>query len=269
MKISVLTPAYNAAGTIGRTLDSFCAQDWPDKELIVLNGASTDATAAIVESYAGQNIRLLSRPDTGMYDALNTGLGFWNGDAVGVLNADDAYAGKDTLSQIVAALAGADMVHGNLVFRNSAGEIVRRWRAEPRPPGGFRKGWMPAHPTFYVRRQVAEAVGAFDTRLSTAADYDWMLRAIETGRFSLSTLDTVLVDMAIGGRSTRSLAAYIHHNLEALSSRRRWLGTGFVDYALLAKPARKAGQFVTTAFPAPGPKRGPKTGGANRKSSQT
>jgi glycosyltransferase involved in cell wall biosynthesis len=252
MKISVLTPSFNSAKTIGRTLDSFCAQDWPDKEMIVLDGASGDGTQAIVRAYAGQNIRLISGPDKGMYDGLNKGLRLYGGEAVGVLNSDDAYADSRVLSRIGAALAGADMVHASLDFRDASGRIVRQWRARARPAKGFREGWMPAHPTFYVRRQVADTVGAFDISLSTAADYDWMLRAIETTRSRLATLDESLIDMAIGGRSTRSLGAYVSHNLEALASRRRWLGSGLVDYALFAKPAGKIGQFISAAMPVPG-----------------
>ncbi len=252
MKISVLTPAYNSARTIARTLDSFCAQDWPDRELIVLDGASRDGTQALVEGYARHNVRLVSQADGGMYDALNRGLDLFGGEVVGVLNSDDAYAGPGALSQIAGALEGADMVHGSLVFRDTGGRIVRRWPAEERPRGGFRAGWMPAHPTFYVRRHVAAAVGPFNQALATAADYDWMLRAIETRSFTLATLDAELIDMAIGGRSTRSLRAYLSHNLEALSARQRWLGSGWIDYAMFAKPARKISQFLSPALPASG-----------------
>lgn len=247
MKISVLTPSFNAAGTIARTLDSFCAQDWPDRELIVLDGASRDGTQDLVAGYARDGVRLVSAPDRGMYDALNRGLGLFTGDAVGVLNADDAYASSGALRQIAGALEGADMVHGSLVFRDGSGRAMRHWRAQARPAGGFRSGWMPAHPTFYVRRRVADTVGRYDVSLRIASDYDWMLRAVELTGFSLATLEDELIDMALGGASTRSLGAYVDHNLEALAARRRWLGAGLADYALIAKPARKIGQFLKLA----------------------
>ena len=121
---------------------------------------------------------------------------------------------------------------------------MRRWRAAPYARGAFRRGWMPAHPTFYCRREVVDQVGRFDLRYRTAADYDFMLRAMELTDFRAAPVGRVLVDMLHGGRSSSGLAASIHHNLEALDSRRRRLGAGMVDYALFAKPLGKLGQFV-------------------------
>lgn len=244
MKISVLTVCRNAERTLPRTIASFLAQDYPEKEMIIVDGASTDGTLAAARSFQGPEIRILSEPDRGMYDALNKGLGLYEGDAVGVLNADDQYHDAHVLSRISGALGGRDAVHGDLVFRDATGRIVRRWHGAPRPRRGFAAGWMPAHPTFYVRRRVAEAVGAFDLSLPTAADYDWMLRAVEIHGARLTHVPHVLVDMAMGGRSTSSLGAHLRHNLEALAARRRWLGAGVVDWALIAKPASKLTQFA-------------------------
>jgi len=246
MKISVLTVCRNSAGTIRHTLDSFFRQDFADKELVVVDGGSTDGTLDIVRSYPQERIVLRSGPDRGMYDALNKGLGLFGGDAFGVLNSDDAYHDDRVLSRIAAALTDAEMVHGHLDFvaDHADKKIVRRWRAEPKPASGFRSGWAPAHPTFYVRRSVAERVGAFDLSLPTASDYDWMLRAIERSDHRLADIDAVLVDMMLGGKSTSGVAAHLRHNLEALQSRRRWLNSGAVDYALFAKPARKIGQYA-------------------------
>ncbi|QPC43681.1 glycosyltransferase [Kaustia mangrovi] len=246
MKISVLTVTWNSAATVRHTLDSFFAQSHEDKELVVIDGASRDDTVEIVKSYPRDAIRLVCEPDEGMYDALNKALALHGGDAVGVLNSDDAYHDAHVLSRIASALREADIVHGHLRFvsDHATKRVVRRWQATPRPARGFRTGWMPAHPTFYVRREVAERVGPFDCTLATAADYDWMLRAVELHGYRTAMVDRVMVDMQAGGRSTASLGAHIRHNLEALRSRRRWLRSGAVDYALLAKPARKLGQFV-------------------------
>ncbi len=179
-----------------------------------------------------------------MYDALNKGLALYEGDVVGVLNADDRYHDGHVLSRAAEALEGHDAVHGDLDFHDQQGRVVRRWRGTPRPPSGFASGWMPAHPTFYVRRHVADAVGAFDLTLPTAADYDWMLRAIEVHGARLRHVPHVMIDMALGGRSTSSLSAHVRHNLEALAARRRWLNSGVVDWALFAKPASKITQFA-------------------------
>lgn len=246
MKISVVTVSFNAAATIARTVESVLAQDHGDTEILVVDGASGDATAAIVSRYAADGVRLVSEPDRGMYDALNKARALYTGDAFGALNADDTFHDRTSLRRIAAALEGADIVHGDLDFvaDQRSKRVVRRWRAGPRPAAGFRSGWMPAHPTFYARRAVMDAVGPFDLSLATAADYDFMLRAIELFPFRLARAEGVLVDMAVGGRSTASLRAHVRHNLEALAARRRWLGAPPVDRALLVKPLRKLGQLL-------------------------
>nr|TIL73230.1 MAG: glycosyltransferase [Mesorhizobium sp.] len=246
MKISVLTVCWNSAATIRHTVDSFLAQDHGDKELVVIDGNSSDETLSIVRSYPPDQIRLISEPDSGMYDALNKGLGLYTGDAVGVLNSDDCFHDRTVLGRISAGLETADIVHGHLDFveNHLNKRVVRRWRAAARPAKGFRTGWMPAHPTFYVRRTVAEAVGDFDLELKVASDYDWMLRAIELFGFKSALIDQVMIDMMQGGKSTNGIRSHVAHNFEALHSRRKWLGSGPVDYALVAKPVRKVGQFI-------------------------
>ncbi|MER9618569.1 glycosyltransferase family 2 protein [Mesorhizobium sp. M0207] len=249
MKVSVLTVCWNSAATIRYTIESFLAQDHGDKELVVVDGNSSDDTLAIVRSYPQDQIRLISEPDSGMYDALNKALRIYTGDAVGVLNSDDCFHDRTVLGRISAGLEQTDILHGDLDFveNHLAKRVVRRWRATPRPEKGFRTGWMPAHPTFYVKRKVGDAVGSFDLRLKVASDYDWMLRAVELHGFQTIATGHVLVDMMVGGASTRSLASHIRHNLEALRSRRRWLGSGPLDYALVAKPLRKIGQYLDAA----------------------
>jgi glycosyltransferase involved in cell wall biosynthesis len=248
LKISVLTVAFNSAATISYTVDSFLAQDHAEKEMILIDGASTDGTVNIVRNYCDDRIVIVSEPDTGMYDALNKALNLYSGDVVGVLNSDDAYHDEFVLSRVAKALETTDIAHGHLNFvdGHETKIVKRRWRATPRPQRGFRTGWMPAHPTFYVRRSVADRAGHFDLSFRTASDYDWMLRAIELHNHSTCVIDAVMIDMMQGGQSTSSLLSHINHNLEALRSRRRWLGSGFVDYALIAKPMRKIGQWVST-----------------------
>lgn len=249
MKISVLTICFNAAGTIRRTIESFLEQDYRNREMIVVDGASTDGTAEMAHRYERDGVRVVSEPDRGMYDALNKGLALYGGGAFGALNADDAYHDRAALSRIAEGLTRADIVHGDLDFvaDHVGRRVVRRWRAVDRPGGGFRTGWMPAHPTFYVRRAVAERVGRFDLGLGMAADYDWMLRAVELHGFTIARVDGVLVDMQQGGMSTSGLRAHLAHNIDALRSRRKWLDAGLVDYAAIAKPARKLRQFLLPA----------------------
>ena len=246
MKISVVTVCFNSARTIGRTLESFFGQDHAAKELVVVDGGSKDETLAIVRSFPADGVVVISEPDRGIYDAMNKGLAAFSGDAVGFLNSDDRFKDARSLSAVAATLAHNDIAFGDLDFIrcHETREVVRRWRTAAWRKGGFRHGWMPAHPTFYCRRAVIEAVGPFDLRYRVAADYDHMLRAMELHDFRAAPVGHVMVEMLQGGESTSGLKSHLHHNLEALDSRRRWLGAGAVDYALFAKPLRKLPQLM-------------------------
>lgn len=246
MKLSILTVCYNSEETIHHTIESFLAQDYSDKEMIIIDGASSDGTLDVIKRYQDDQISVISEPDKGMYDALNKGLDRFTGEAFGVLHSDDTYHDAGVLTRIAEGLGDADLVHGHLNFvdNHTDKKIVRRWRGEERPSGGFRTGWMPAHTTVHARRSVVERTGAFDLSLSISADYDWMVRAIDVHGFKTKRIDATLTDMAIGGKSTSGFASYARHNWQSLKSRRKWLGSGFVDYALFAKPARKIGQFI-------------------------
>ena len=213
MKISIITAAYNSEETVRETLDSFCEQIWHDKEMIFVDGASSDRTLAIAEEYESSNVLILSEPDRGMYDALNKGFRLASGDALGVLNSDDRFHSNSSMTKIAEALSEHHMVHGsvNYVAKHSSNRVVRIWTAEPRPDDGFKSGWMPAHTSFFVRRAVCDAVGEFDLNYSISADYDWMIRAIDLSHFSLGTIDEVLIDMKVGGMSTSGLASHLKH----------------------------------------------------------
>jgi glycosyltransferase involved in cell wall biosynthesis len=246
MKISVITVSFNAAATIRFTLDSFAEQTYSNKDLLVVDGGSTDDTVTIVSSYAADGISVISEPDKGIYHAMNKGLERYSGDAVGFLNSNDRFADRDCLADIASALHVADIVYGHLDFvaDHQSRRVVRRWRASRYQPRAFKKGWMPAHPTFYMRRRVANAVGKYDERFRIAADYDYMLRAFELNAFQTAFLDRVLVQMLYGGTSTRGVCAYLQSNLESYRSRRKWIGAGRFDVALFAKPLRKLPQFL-------------------------
>ena len=250
MRVSVLTATFNSGKTLRSTIESFLAQDHDDKEMLILDGASSDDTLAIAESFRAPNISIHSGKDRGLYDALNKGLGLYAGSVVGVLNSDDAYHDRTILSRVASAIADADAVHGDLDFVTNHLDkaVVRRWRADDPPATGFRSGWMPAHPTFYVRRELAELVGFFDLTYPIAADYDWMLRAIDVHGAQLARIPHVMIDMQVGGMSTNSWRAYLRHGIESLRARQRWLGAGVVDRAFVLKPARKIGQFLNRAW---------------------
>ena len=245
MKISVVTVALNSARTIPYTIESFLAQTHEDAELVIIDGASRDGTAEIARGYDDPRLVVCSERDAGLYDAMNKGLRRYSGDAVGFLNSDDSYHDRFALERIAEGLRGHDIVHGNLNFVKDhvSKAVTRRWRGTAYRPGSFRRGWMPAHPTLYMRRAVAARTGEFNTDLRIAADYDYMLRAMEMTPVSVRFVDDVLIDMMAGGNSTRGWAAYARANLESLRSRQRWLGSGIVDLALLSKPVRKIPQI--------------------------
>jgi glycosyltransferase involved in cell wall biosynthesis len=245
MKLSVVTVCRNSEKTIRHTLESFLQQTHPHKELVVVDGASTDDTLAIVRSFADASFKILSEPDRGLYDAMNKGLARFTGDAVGFLNSDDRFKDRFSLTRIAAALEDSDIVFADLDFvqDHENRNVTRRWRGSPFRKGAFRQGWMPAHPTFYVRRPVVDTVGRFDLSYPIASDYDYMLRALELTDFRSRYLDVSLVEMMAGGKSNAGLLSYLKSNLQALRSRRAWLNAGVIDKAMVAKPLRKINQF--------------------------
>lgn len=246
MKLSVITVCFNSQATIARTIDSFLSQDHPDKEMIVVDGASKDRTCEIVKSYSSPLISLHSERDRGIYDAMNKGLRRIGGDAFGCLNSDDCYHSSQSLSLIAAALTSADVVSGELHFvREHDGALPTRvWKPKPFTRGAYRCGYTVPHPTTYARRHVLEKVGDFLPEYRSAGDYDWILRALELEGFSHNVIDAVLVDMRVGGESTSGLKAIYNNSREMLAVRQHRLGSGMVDLALVLNLARKVRQVL-------------------------
>jgi len=245
MKISVITVCLNSEKTIAHTIESFLAQSHADKEMRIVDGGSTDRTLEIIRSFREPAIHILSEADRGIYDAMNKGLALFEGDAVGFLNSDDVFYNETVLALIAAGLSDADAVYGDVRFVTDQIEKrpVRTWRAGPYRRGCFRYGWLPPHPTFYIRRALAEAVGPFDLSYGLSADYDYMLRAIEVQAPTVRYLPHILVDFMHGGSTTQNPLRYVTGNLHCLRSRRRHLRAPVVDLALFLKPLRKAHQF--------------------------
>lgn len=225
MKVSIITVAYNCASTISDTLRSVASQTHKAVEHIVIDGASTDATLAIVNEYGAHVASVVSEPDSGIYEAMNKGLALATGEFVGFLNADDVYANE----QVVARIAGAadelqsDVVYGDLVYvdQNNLGKVFRRWHSGTFAPSRLRFGWMPPHPTFYVRTQILKSQGGFDTRYRIAADYDCMLRTLMSPGAQVAYVDDVLVHMRTGGASNNSFNSVVRKSREDLDAIRR------------------------------------------------
>ena len=233
MKISIIMAAYNSQATIRRSIESFLQQDYPNKELIVIDGASSDETCAVVKGFNSPLIRLHSEQDKGIYDAMNKGLGRVRGQAFGCLNSDDCYARPDALSLIAEGLQSADIVSGRLNFvREHDGRApVRVWHPTEHRQGAYVRGFSLPHPTTYARRAVLDKVGLFSTDYRSASDYDWLLRALEIEGFSHTVIEEVLVNMRIGGESTSGVSAMLQNSREMLQVRRKHLNSSTLDTA--------------------------------------
>jgi glycosyltransferase involved in cell wall biosynthesis len=245
MKISIITASYNSEATIRSTIESFLAQDYTDKEMLVIDGASNDATLKIVDSFRSNAIRVYSEPDKGVYDAMNKGFRLFSGDILGFLNSDDTFHDSRVLSDIAAAMQDSDIVYGDLrmVTDHHTKNLVRFWRGGKFRRYSFQIGWVPPHPTFYIRREVASKVGEYDLSYITTADYDYMLRALALNDFRVRYIPRVIADFQIGGISTRGFGVTLRGNLECLRSRQAHLNAPFIDAAFFLRFVRRIFQL--------------------------
>ena len=255
LRISIVTAVRNRAATVAATMESVRAQTWRGVEHIVVDGASTDGTLSVLDRYRDSIAQLVSEPDRGVYDALNKGIRRASGDVVGFLHSDDEYASPQALARVAAAFEdpSVDAVYGDLVYvsQHNPHHVVRYWRAGAYSQPKLALGWMPPHPTFYVRRELYEQLGGFDTRYRIAADYDHMLRLLWRGGVRPAYVPEVLVRMRTGGVSNRSLFTMLQKSCEDFGALRQNQLGGVK--ALLLKNMSKLPQFVLRkpALPAP------------------
>lgn len=246
MRISVVTATYNCADTVVHALDSVASQRDVDIEHLVIDGGSRDGTVDLLNARRGQLAHLVSEPDRGIYDALNKGIARARGDVVGFLHADDVYADARVLADVAAAFAdpAVQAVYGDLQYvqQNDPSRVIRHWQAGEFSRRRLAWGWMPPHPSLYVRRSWYERIGGFDTRYRIAADYFSILQLFSAPDFRAVYLPRVLVQMRLGGASNRSLSNILRKSREDLDALRR-SGVGGVG-ALFWKNASKLGQFV-------------------------
>ncbi|TKB98249.1 glycosyltransferase family 2 protein [Pedobacter cryotolerans] len=208
MKVSIITVVYNGEKYIKDCIESILAQDYPQIELIVIDGASIDSTVQIIQSYQNKIHHFISEPDNGMYDALNKGIKLATGDIIGALNADDTLATKTILTEIVAFFkkTNADGIYGNLNYVNAKNteQIVRKWRTKQHLIGDFSVGWMPAHPTLYLKKELFYKYGNYSLNYGTAGDYELMLRFLYKFKIKALFLNKLIVNMRTGGVSNSS-----------------------------------------------------------------
>jgi len=245
IKISVVTAVYNRCQTVAQALDSVLLQTYPAVESIVIDGASTDGTLAVLEPYRSSLGVLISETDQGIYDALNKGIKHSTGDVVGFLHADDVFENSEVLSKVAAAFQDPtiDAVYGDLVYvrHEDISQVIRYWKSGPYDNAALSHGWMPPHPTFYVRRSVYERLGGFNTRYRIAADYDTVLRFLAVGNIRTTYIPEVMVRMRTGGISNRSLKMILLKSLEDIHTLRFHNLGGVIT--LFQKNFRKLSQF--------------------------
>ena len=245
MKISVVTAAFNRACTIDCTLSSVQKQTYRDVEHIIQDGGSTDGTLDVVRTQATGQTVIHSEPDNGIYDALNKGIANASGDVIGFMHSDDFYASPDVLKAVAGALQDpqVDGVYGDLdyVAKDDTDRVVRHWVSGECSARSLHQGWMPPHPTLYLRREVYEKYGVYDTSYQIAADYEAMLRYLKKGKVRLAYIPEVMVKMRMGGESNRSLARLFRKSREDLRAMRLH-GVGG-PMTLLRKNGSKVKQF--------------------------
>lgn len=245
MRISLITVSYNACEDLEQTIKSVTEQSWDNLEYIVVDGASNDGTLEMLKKYRSRVGKLISEPDKGIYDALNKGLGMAEGDIVGLLHAGDRFANPDILNKVAELFEteNADVVYGDLQYVTSFEplKIFRNWESGTFYPSMVRKGWMPPHPTVYFRRELLERVGLFDTSFKIAADYDWLLRVMTLDGVRMVYLPEVMIHMATGGASNKSLGNIIRKSREDYKALRKNHVGGLLT--LIGKNLGKLGQF--------------------------
>lgn len=218
MKISIITAAYNSASTIRDTILSVKGQSYPCIEYIVIDGASTDGTQEILNSFGASIDKFVSEPDKGIYDAINKGINLATGDIIGILNSDDFFYNNSVVERISEEFTryNPDAVYGDIRFVNSKSETIRYYSSKNFHPGKFRFGFMPAHPSFYARRELFEKYGLYKTDYKIAADYELLIRFLYGNRIKTRYIEMPFVSMRRGGVSNKSMLSNITLNREIL-----------------------------------------------------
>ena len=244
MKVSIITIAYNSAETIEDTIKSIITQDYSNIEYIIIDGGSTDKTLSIVDKFKDSITTIISEPDKGIYDAMNKGVQNATGDIVGILNSDDIYTNKKVVTHIVKAIGNKDSIYADLVYvdRDNTDKITRYWKSGKYRKGIFKKGWMPPHPTFFIRKSCYDQYGTYNLRLKSAADYELMLRMLHKHNISVTYLQEVITKMRVGGQSNVTLLNRLNANKE---DRLAWVINDLKPgpLTLIMKPIRKISQF--------------------------
>jgi glycosyltransferase len=249
--VSLITATYNSRATIADTIRSVTSQTYSDIEHVIIDGSSTDDTLEIVRSTPNRISKIISEPDKGIYDALNKGIINSCGDIIGILHSDDLLASDIIIEEICRKFVQttADIVYGDLIYVRNMNKdiIVRYWRSRPFDRSLLYKGWMPAHPTMFIRREVYMKYGQYDLQYNISSDYDLILRLMQIRDLKFEYLPIVITKMRMGGASNRSLGNIFLKSKEDYSIMKK---NGFSNplAILLRKNASKLGQFFSIDY---------------------
>lgn len=246
LKVSIITAVFNSNKTIEHCINSVLNQSYKALEHIIIDGGSTDGTVEIVKKYGDRIAKFISEPDNGMYDALNKGIRLATSEIIGFLHADDLYSSNEVIEKVTYQMEkyDVDSCYGDLLYvdRKDPSRIIRYWKSGDYNPRKFYWGWMPPHPTFFVRRWVYDKYGYFNLELGSAADYELMLRFLLKYGITTKYIPEVLIKMRVGGISNATVKNRIAANR---MDRKAWEVNDLNPYpwTVLLKPLRKLPQW--------------------------
>lgn len=225
MKISIITVSYNSKNFIESCINSLLNQSYKNIEYIVIDGLSTDNTLKIVKKYSKYISAIISEPDQGPYNAMNKGIKIAKGEIIGFLHSDDLYSNNDVLSKVANVFRdnpSLDACYADLIYvkQTDISKIVRYWKSSKFIAGSFSKGWIPPHPTLFMRRSVYERFGDFNLSYSVVSDVELMMRFFEINKIQTLYLNEVWVKMRLGGLSNKSFKSILKQNLDILRALR-------------------------------------------------
>lgn len=226
MKISIITATYNSGSTLRDTIRSVLSQSYPNIEYIIVDGGSKDDTLEIINEYKNKISKVISEPDKGIYDAMNKGISMATGDVIGILNSDDFFTSGNVVENIVKTFKSNDIdaVFGDIHFvkPDNLNKPVRHYSSSIFKPALFRFGFMPAHPSFYVKRTCYEKYGLYDLNYKIASDYDLLIRFLYVNRIKYKYLNMDFVTMRVGGASTENMKSRVVLNKEIVRACRKY-----------------------------------------------
>lgn len=246
IKVTIITAVFNEIELIEQCINSVLDQSYGDIEYIIVDGGSTDDTVEVIRKYDQRISKWISAPDKGLYYALNKGLQMSSGEIVGFLHSDDIYANSEIIKTVISQMTeyNVDGCYGDLQYvdRHDIEKIVRYWKSCPYNDGLFKKGWMPPHPTLFLKRDIYNRYGFFNTDFRIAADYELMLRFFKKHNISSRYVSEVFIKMRVGGVSNRSLKNLLKKSSEDY---RAWKVNNLCGggYTILRKNISKIPQF--------------------------